>query len=205
MQYWILYSAGVGGDGFANLLEHANNVFPADGDRIWRFHHYPADFYEPGKPLRFYGCHWCLGEQPFRTPFIIDAPVLNPIYEQLIKDQKNTVITAHTDCYLDQIDFFKFKDLVQTNQIKINLYSENYDRVYKDFVAKREPGTPREQFITRLKQHNLTTLTNPLIDVHIDIERAWRDWEYLNQHLNKLGIDLDKAYYDEYLTFIKNL
>jgi len=32
MQYWIFYQAGVGGDGFGCMLEHATNIEPADGD-----------------------------------------------------------------------------------------------------------------------------------------------------------------------------
>ena len=51
MQFWIYFDAGAGGDGFANLLEHATNVKPWDQNlKVWRLSHYiddEATFYAP--------------------------------------------------------------------------------------------------------------------------------------------------------------
>ena len=69
MQYWIFFQAGVGGDGFANLLEHANNVIPVDNKRYWRIQ---TDNIIDGKRyVKFLSPNWYLSEKPsrlFRVP-----------------------------------------------------------------------------------------------------------------------------------------
>ena len=84
MQYWIFYEPGVGGDGFACLLEHANNVYPADGQLQWRFHFYNGFENVLKKPIRFFQSHWCEDPIPFRNFGNLNSAKVNPIYLQLI-------------------------------------------------------------------------------------------------------------------------
>lgn len=204
MQYWIFYQAGVGGDGFGCLLEHAANVVPADGNLHWRLHYYEGAFGVPLPPVRFYQSLWANEPLPFRHNSLSPTTELNPIYVDLIKRQQNTVITAH-HAYFTLINQFKYKDVVETDQIKIHLYSNNSKRVHQDLTLKRGGVGPIEQW-KKLHQHvNKFELARTAYSMHIDIEQVWRDWNYTQSCMNQLGIDLPKSAYDHYLTYIDNL
>jgi len=208
MQYWILYQAGVGGDGFANLLEHANNIFPADGEEQWRIHYKDGRYGILDRPVRFYQAHWAFDPIPFRLPTLTKSTVLNPVYVDLIEQQKNTVITAHHN-YFNLINKFEHQHIVTQYQIIINLYSDRVQRVYRDLKEKRPESITiigdLTKFTNLFQTINLKESNRSDYVIHIDIEQAWRDWPYLNNCLTKLGIDLDKKFYDYYLTYIDNL
>jgi hypothetical protein len=193
MQYWILYTAGVGGDGFANLLEHSSNIKPADGKLYWRIHRRIAE------QVKFYGCHWTLDpDKPFRKNYPILNVTLNPIYLRLVENKINTVIAAHY-VYWMQIDRHPLKDIIQKDQSLINLYSTKYQRTQRDYLVKhlmpiQDELYPLEDIIMQTQDE----LKRPY-DVYIDIDRAWQDWNYLDDKLKTLDIHLDKCYYDEYL------
>jgi hypothetical protein len=215
MQYWIIFQPGVGGDGFANLLEHANNVFPADGKDMWRIHYRDGRHGILDRPVRFSQANWAFDSNklpsipmPFRLATLPKTTALNCVYVELIAQQKNTVITAH-DNYFKQIADFEYSHIVKQDQVLINLYSNCCERVYQDLITKRPE--------TILEFEDLTKFTNYFESVksvefnrsdyaiHIDIEKVRRNWLYLNECLVKLGIDLDKNFYDHYLTYIDNL
>ena len=114
------------------------------------------------------------------------------------------MITAHYD-YFKLISQFAYRDIVEKDQVKIHLYSDNSTRVYKDVQIKRGIDTPLEKF-TKLHQYiNKNELARSDYDIHIDIEKIWRDWNYMQSCMNQLGIDLPKFVYDHYLTYIDNL
>lgn len=203
MQYWILYEAGVGGDGFACLLEHANNVHPADGISKWRHHYYEDSLGILKRPIRFYQAAWCTQSiLPFRVKDAYMSADLNPVYTDLVSSKKNTVITAHTFLYKNEIELFKYKNIVQTDQVKIYLYSHRYQRVQDDLFKKRNTSYPSICMLERLINYNLKS---GWFDVYIDIEQVWRDWKYLDRILKQLEIDLDQSHYNQYLTYIDNL
>lgn len=205
MQYWIFYWPGVGGDGFACLLEHANNIKPADGEIAWRIHHYNDKQDEIDRPIRFYQAAWTTRPLPFRTWWKgYDISSLNPIYVDLIHNKQNTVITAHFD-YWQLIDKFSYKSLVETDQVKIHLYSERSQRVWHDLRIKR--GTPMslDEFAALHSSINERELSRSDYEIHIDIEQIWRNWDYMQDCMNRLRIDLSKDVYDHYLTFIRDL
>lgn len=204
MQYWIFYQPGVGGDGFGCMLEHAINVKPADGNLEWRIHYYDGVYGILQRPIRFYQAQWANDPLPFRYHTLSDKVELNPIYVSLLKQQQNTVITAHHD-YFNLIDQFEHQSIVEKDQVKIHLYSDNSERVYKDIRVKRGIDTPLKRF-TKFHQHsNKKELARTDYHMHIDIEKAWRDWGYMQSCMNQLGIDLPKSVYDHYLTYIDNL
>ena len=196
MQFWIFFEAGVGGDGFANLLEHANNVTPADGETSWRIHHGTA-------AVKFYGAKWTTDPIPFRNSKVDTSQVIiNPEYVRLINQKQNTVLCAHQGSYRSQIDTSQFKELVQKDQVKIHLYSMDTDRIKSDLVAKL-PGIeiPDNWQNDMIKKIN-NELARTDYALHIDIEQVWQDWDYLNSCLTSIGIDLDKIHYDKYLNII---
>jgi hypothetical protein len=202
MQYWIFYDGGVGGDGFGCMLEHATNIYPADGILEWRIHDYEDG--STDKPNRFFQAHWTNDPIPFRYTTFQDSVVLNPVYKNLIVQQKNTVITAHY-AYFNFINKFKYRNIVEKDQIKIHLYSDRPERVYADVAAKRGINITLEQFVYRYQQLVSYELKRSEYNIHINIEQAWRDWNYMQDCMQQLNIELPKDVYDHYLTYINSL
>ena len=196
MQFWIFFEPGVGGDGFANLLEHANNIVSADGEQNWRIH------YNHGA-VKFYGAKWTTDPIPFRQP---DADttqvVINPQYVDVVNQKQNTVLCAHPTAYRVQINQSPFKDLVQTDQLKIHVYSQDFDRVASDLIAKIPGVKIAPDWHSGMQNKVSNELSRTDYAIHIDIEKVWKDWGYLVNCLTAIGIDLDKSHYTEYLNII---
>jgi hypothetical protein len=218
MQFYIIYQHGVGGDGFANLLEHANNMHRADGLRDpnrWRI------MKKIGNKTRFYGALWTtIPPHPFRGHPMDKDSRLAESYLELIEKKKNTVISTHYH-YFDSIKYFPFRELIERDQVKIHLYSTDFERVILDDRIKNGRGLDKEQIVKaknaideiHTKHVNETILVQEIernltkfasyYDMHIDIEQVWNSWEYLDEKLKILGIDLDKSYYDEYMRIVR--
>jgi hypothetical protein len=190
MHFWVIYQPGAGGHGFANCLEHANNVTPIDHQTQWRIHYRPDRFGILDRPIKFYP-----GDDT------VDPELVN-----LAKgSQVHTVLSDHpwlSNNSLKEIKFDRVQYLSKfSHNVLIHLYSTNSLRVLNDFNAKMSEKVPDSY------KNNYTIVKNKMLNmsefaVHIDIDLAWRDWSYLSQSLNVLGIDLDKKYYDQYLTYI---
>jgi hypothetical protein len=196
MQYWIFFEPGVGGDGFANLLEHADNVVSADGEQDWRIHHNNG-------AVKFYGAKWTTDPIPFRQLNVDTASAtLNPHYCDLIDQKQNTILCAHPNAYRSQIAQSPFKDLVQTDQIKIHLYSLDFDRVAADLVAKIPGVEINADWHSAMQKKVRGELARTDYAIHIDIEKVWTDWGYLVKCLTALGINLDQTHYEDYLNII---
>jgi hypothetical protein len=204
MQYWIFYAPGVGGDGFGCMLEHATNIRPADGDLEWRIHYYDGKYGTLQRPIKFYQARWANDPLPFRYPKLSDNILLNPVYVDIVSQQQNTVITAHYH-YFNLIDQFEYKNIVEKDQVKIHLYSNNSARVHKDLQIKSNINVTLERFTKSHQQQNQRDSANIAYDMHIDIEQIWRDWTYTKSCMDHLHIDLPKSVYDHYLTYIDNL
>lgn len=185
------------------MLEHANNIQSADGVLEWRIHHY-GEHDSTDRPIRFYQAVWANHPLPFRFEHLPKHTELNPIYEDLIARGKNTVITAHLN-YWRLIDQFKHRMTVQQDQIMIHLYSQRSKRVWHDLCMKRNCVTPVDTFEQQHMLLNDRELVRPDYALHIDIEHAWRSWDYMQDCMDQLGIDLSKDVYDHYLTFIADL
>lgn len=193
MQYWIIYQAGIGGDGFANLIEHASNITPADKVLEWREH------YRINHKIKFYSCAWAQEPKPFRQPGICNA-VLNAEYVNLVTQRKNTVIPVHY-YYWNDIDYFEHKNTVTQDQIKIHLYSSNLQRAFTDAFVKNKLEIDHNKFSGYCEQI-ASELKRSQYDCHIDIEQVWDSWNYLEQILGKLDITLSKDVYRQYMELI---
>jgi hypothetical protein len=212
MQYWIFFLAGVGGDGFSNLLEHANNINPADGIIRWRIRSKPSDpkvaFYQPifVSDDRFLRNHHC-------PELDLSTIYLNPNYYKLVTTRLNTVIPAHPHLYNERDNRFRYWNFLEKSQHRILLYSDNIDRVVDDFYDKNAAflESPDADVEPREDRKNILRAGTPPYyyaddlnyNTFIDIEQVWKDWDYLNNILISIGIDLDRKFYEEYLDVSK--
>lgn len=191
MQYWILFQPGVGGDGFSNLLEHADNVYCADGkDKYWRIHKRVTN------AIKFYPAQWA-DPLPFKVPEAVVDTTFHPAYESIVQDGRNTIICAHPDVYFRDIIDFPKRHFIQKDQVKIHLYSSDPERVALALENKIGPINRKDWHINMDFRTSLG-LRNKQYNAHIEIERAWRDWHYLQGCLDQFGLKLDKATWNEY-------
>jgi hypothetical protein len=221
MQYWIFFIGGAGGDGFSNLLEHSNNIKPVDGKLLWRSK--PNDL-NTDKVAFFYpkiANHGSFLRNHKDPNFDLTNVELSPIYRHLVETGQNTIISVHPwDYNFDPK--FKYWDFLEQDQHKIYLYSNNIRRFVDDFCDKNSKWIPTLYSNTSVPDSNLTDAyreekfnffskydppyynTKPLdYKTLIDIDRAWEDWDYLNNILINIGINLDRKYYEEYLDVSK--
>jgi hypothetical protein len=206
MQYHVVFLPGTGGDGFVNLLEHANNVYTSDGeDVIWRIHKQTDSF------IKFYSPNWTkMQYKPFRGMTTPDSKfhVINPYFTKLVAEDKNTVIPAHYE-YFPEIQTLSYRSLLEKNRCVIHLYSYNYERVKWDSWYKNEFNLSSDPNKERFLSHDKLAekmipwfMDSGYFDCDIDIEQVWTSWDYLHEKLTEIGIDLDKKYYDEYMALI---
>ena len=208
MQYWVFFIGGVGGDGFANLLEHANNITPADGKLLWRVRpiRYANDsvgFYSASYLnhhfLRFNDNHIKKDEVEPKT-----------YYRNLVEQGCNTVIADHPLIY-DFDKTFKYWDLFEQDQHKIFLYSTDTKRITEEFCEKNKNLQDVRNGKTQLEMMEGFSNSKPPLywmpdlnyNTYINIDQVWKDWDYLNGILTSIGIDLDRKYYEEYLDIAK--
>jgi hypothetical protein len=123
MQYWIFFEDGAGGDSFANLLEHSNNIETLDQERSWRIHRYVdyrAKFWMPCPDQN----HCFTNLDPMSKQrgyaFLEASNVLLPRYLELVTDNKNIVVTSR-DIQLNFLLGSDQLDILTHNQIKILL------------------------------------------------------------------------------------
>ena len=205
MQYWIFYAGGVGGDGFRNLLEHADNIMPIDGKKTWKFK-------DSANPPEIKNGKVRFKNMPFSTNpgFLRDVDLsmdlsqieLLPGYHHLVETGQNTVISTHPWEY-NFNPKFKYWDFLERDQHKILLYSQDYQRVYEDFADKTKLDLAYLEYLKRSDPIHYCPNINPTECTLIDIEQVWRDWDYLNNILISIGINLDRKYYEEYLDVSK--
>ena len=120
MIIWVWFTAGAGGDGVANLLEHASNARTIDGNKHWRVHRYvdnKVKFYAP-----------TLGElsanSRINTIDLLDDRQL----EIANSDTEYLIITSHVNPNLvsNKIDVNKnIKILVTSNNARYNALTKN--------------------------------------------------------------------------------
>jgi hypothetical protein len=201
MQYWIFFWGGVGGDGFSNLIEHANNITPCDGEHRWRTRNAIN-----GK-IAFKGPRFSNIGALFRSHVGFDMSKIKLLdhYINLVEQGTNTVIPAHPWQYEQFIQRFEQRDIIKKDQIKIYLYSHDKERIINDYLDKNPVSEQKKQEIIAdvTRKHPILDSPNLGFKAYIDIDRVWKDWDYLNTILIDLGIDLDRKYYEEYLDVAK--
>jgi hypothetical protein len=220
MQYWVLFKGGVGGDGFVNLLEKAKNISYWDTN-------IPPEFIDTNSeisvedtsnnPTSHWRIHKRFGEKvkffpiapfnhpsPFRTPVSsYEKTVINPDYTTAIENNLNIIVPCHYS-FFKIIDDFPWKDIVTKNQILIHLYSMNFRRTVENFFLKNPIvwHGDFEKYVRDAEAVTKENLDRSEYHLHIDFDQALNSWEYLQNSLNSINIDLDKKYWIEYKELI---
>jgi hypothetical protein len=191
MQIWIYFLSGAGGDGFANLLEWADNVEILDSDQTfkrWRVQHWvdgSPKFWSPNVDSDVLRC--------FRNalPFNLSNNYLKRNYVKIVNTGINTICTSH-DIRFTALDSSDLQDTLKQNQVRVLLAHDDY--VHANHMA-------------RIKNLMSDSVGTDLLDVPIDhdqfdyvlnINEVQRDWSTVERFCQQVGLQLDRKYYDEY-------
>lgn len=194
MQIWIYFLPGAGGDGFANLLEHADNVETLDSDinlKCWRVHRFVDDqpkFY--ATPVDNLRC--------FRNdrPFLAAENHLSPNYVRLVENNTTTICTSHdvTKKYLHSSDS---RDILEHNQVSVFLYHDSYrtcvyQAALKNLVPRLPPMDYEDYYPIRQK------INFDQFDFVLNIAHLQSGWNVVNDFCNSVGLNLSEEKFDEY-------
>jgi hypothetical protein len=191
MQIWIYFISGVGGDGFANLLEWADNVENFDSDRTfkrWRVHHWvdgSPKFWSPNIDNHDMRC--------FRNefPFKLSNNYLKRNYVKIVNSGINTICTSH-DIRFAALNQSDMQETLKQNQVRVLLTCDDYAHAnhrarIKNLIKDTVGSNPLKDPIDHSQ-----------FDYVLNIDDVQRDWSVVNQFCQQVGLDLDRKYYDEY-------
>jgi len=179
MIIWVWFIAGDGGDGVANLLEHASNAHTIDGNKYWRVHRYvdnKVKFYAPtlGKPQN---------PQRINTIDLLDDRQL----EIANSDTEYLIITSHVnpDLVSNKVAVNKnIKILVTSNNTLYNAYIKN---LIEFNISDLDKNSPK----------NKTSLAKQA-DIVVDIDNIMNNWEYTKKFTLNIGLNLAEKEYNSY-------
>lgn len=189
MQIWIYFIAGAGGDGFANLLEWANNVENIDSDstfKRWRVQHWvdsSPKFWAPDPD--FLRCF--RNNQPFR----LGNNFLRRNYQRMVNAGVNTVCTSH-DIRFTALNQSDCQDVLCRNQVRVLLTHNDYAEANR--MARIKNLIKDTVGIDPLKE----PIDHNQFDYVLNINDIQQDWSVVDQFCRQLELHLDKKYYDEY-------
>ena len=190
MQIWVFFKPGVGGDGFANLLEQSPDISPLDGEYgYWRIHRIVD-----GK-IKFYAVSPDYGEC-FRSnlrPFDSRTNQLYQNYKELVDKKKHCVIVSH-DVTLHNLEASDQKEIFVQDQIKV-LLTGDATQARLNAVTKNLRRNLPQTILHR-------TLDLKQFDIAIDIRDMQRDWQHVEKFCDMIGIRLDQKKYDEYRSLL---
>jgi hypothetical protein len=194
MQIWIYFLPGAGGDGFANLLEHADNVETLDSDqdpKRWRVHRFVDDqpkFY--ANPVDNLRC--------FRNnrSFLLSENQLRPNYVRLVENNITTICTSHdvTKKYLHGSDS---RDILEHNQVSVFLYHDSYRLcVYQAALKNLEPKLPPDVGDNYYPIRQKIDFSQ--FDFILNIAEIQQNWSAVDKFCNTVGLKLDPERFQEY-------
>jgi len=186
MIVWIFFSPGVGGDGFANLLEHSTNAVTIDKNKQWRIHRY-VDF-----KVKF----WAPTLQ--NTNFRLNTIDLLDDYQIAIANSNTEylIITSH-DVELKKT--FLQNKIPKKKHINILLTSDNYYNQQLNFYIKNLVEFD-QSILNNEPTKSLPALTN--MDFIVDIDKIINCWEYTKQLTTQIGLELDQKQFNHYQKII---
>jgi hypothetical protein len=189
MQIWIYFQPGVGGDGFASLLERARPVERFDDDKQdWRIHRFVDDlpkFYAP----------WVDAKGCFRRPLIRFDSKDNCLLESYVNCvlQDRVVICTSHDTGLKFLNTNDCSDILLRNQVKILLKSSNFQLTRYQATLKNLIPAAVDSIVSTPHQYNLNQFDHVL-----DIDLIQSDWSYVEQFCKSIGLDLAQSEYQAY-------
>jgi hypothetical protein len=195
MQIWIYFLPGAGGDGLANLLEHADNVETVDSDinlKHWRVHRFVDD--QPKFYANAFDDARCFRNN---QPFLSAENQLKPNYVRLVENNIPTVCTSHdvTKKYLHASDR---RDILEHNQISVYLFHPSYRQcsyqaALKNLIPKLPPKMVDNYYQPVRKNINIKQF-----DFVLNIEQIQADPSALDQFCNTVGLNLNPERFQEY-------
>jgi hypothetical protein len=197
MQFWIHFDAGAGGDGFANLLEQAQEITTLDQSvKTWRLNCYVdggAKFYAPNFDL-----NGCFRQGP--RPFLLNEPnQLSSAYVDIISSNKSTVCTSH-DLTLKQLNQSDCLDIITVRQIKILLENVDPRISYRSGMIKNfKLGSliPTPAWVN----WNVN-MDRSKFDYVLDATKIKNDWNYVNNFCQQVGLTLEEIIYRKWQSLL---
>jgi hypothetical protein len=189
MQIWIYFQPGVGGDGFASLLERAKHVVRFDDYKLaWRIHRFVDNhpkFYAPAIDAK--GC--------FRRPLIRFDSKDNYLMESYVNCvlQDRVVICTSHDTGLKFLNTNDCLDILLRNQVKILLKSPNFQLTRYQATLKNLVPAAVDSIVSTPQQYNLNQFDHVL-----DVDLIQSDWSYVEQFCKSIGLDLAQSEYQAY-------
>ena len=194
MQIWIYFLPGAGGDGLANLLEHADNAEAVDSDinlKHWRVHRFVDDqpkFY--ANPIDNIRC--------FRNnqPFLSAENQLKSNYVRLIENGIPTICTSH-DVTKKCLHASDQRDILEHDQVSVYLYHSNYHQcTYQAALKNLAPRLPPEVVDNYYPVRKNIDVKQ--FDFVLNIEQIQSDWSVLDQFCNSVGLNLNPERFQQY-------
>ena len=184
MIVWVCFTGGAGGDGFANLLEHASNARTIDGLDQWRIHRYVDDkvkFYAPG-----------LQNNTTRSN---TANLLNDRQLEIANSNNEYLIVTSHDT---QFKTILSPTLIPDNKnIKILVMSKNFNLSNYHFLIKNLKEFNKSD--TDMLDHLYTRInTRSHADAVVDTDTVVDSWEYTKQFALSIGLALAQEDFDHY-------
>jgi hypothetical protein len=198
MQFWIYFDAGDGGDGFANLLEHSDNVMTIDHNEcvhaspdkeLWRvdkFVNNRPKFWAPLPDLN--GC--------FRNKVRFDQSKneLTLNYINAVNNKKyHTIVTSH-EYELTHVDEHDTSDIILHDHVKVLIKSTNSKKSLENYLTKNLVEYDKKLLTVKEKAYK-----DSLFD-YVFIDSELQNWTKVNQFCTEFGLDLDQKYHNEYLS-----
>ena len=189
---------GVGGDGFCNLLEHANEVVPLDRLLEWRIHRYVDDQVKFWAPTVDH-------DGTFRCNKSIDLSCdsLTDDYKTLVAAGVPMVISSH----LENMSYLNSGEgpwQLHHDRISIWLYSNKRKAQCVDRATRLNLIEYDVDDRARIKQ---SAVIPPMADTYsraICIEEMQQDKLQFFNFLDELGLTMDEQWYHEYLDISTN-
>ena len=179
MIIWVWFTSGAGGDGVANLLEHASNARTIDGNTPWRVHRYvdnKVKFYAPtlGKQNNIYRIN---------TIDLLDDRQL----EIANSDTEYLIITSHVNPNLVS------NKIAANKNIKILVTSNN--SLYNALIKNLTEFNISDTWVNDPK---IGTAEPGLADIVVDIDNIMNDWEYTKKFTLDIGLNLSEKNFNYY-------
>jgi hypothetical protein len=180
MIIWVFFQGGVGGDGVANLLEHASNAVSIDRKVTWRIHRYvdsKVKFWAPNLP----------GITDRNNTF----NQLNTEHLEIAhSDDQYLVVTSH-DIRFNNV--FQNNNIPEEKNIKLLLTANNFINRQINFNIKNLNEFKHDQLMQD-KQ-----VIHGVMDFVLNVDTMQLgDWKYTKKIIDQIGLTLDQTDFEHY-------
>lgn len=185
MQIWLFFEAGTGGDGIANLIEHAPQMRTLDvGKPQWRVHRIvdgAVKFFAPAIDRK----HCFRNGKPFDQT----NNSLSLDYLDIVNTGNNCVVTSH-DISLNLLTASDCKQIFTKNQLRVLVKTNDKNKAMFNSCTKNLQPILKEPY---------KTVTDPMaFDWVIDPDQLNQDFDTANEFFEFANLTLDPEIYHQY-------